>query len=226
MAIGDSLTKREQGIVGVGVFAILLAGAYWYFMYGPKGEEMDALQTRIERIETANSRARTDIAKGSIAELRAELQRDSSTLEIMRTLVPTSNEVPALLEDISTAARRVGLDLASVEPMPVIPGEDFDTYRYKLSVIGHYHAIGQFLTNVGSLRRIVAPVTLDVKPQTAQSRQHQRVRDNPERPRLQTEFQVQTYVARALPGEAPTPARPAPNRTVSSLDDDSEDPRN
>lgn len=202
MAIGDSLTKREQTFVGVAVMALLLAAAYWYFLYSPKNDELAALESRLVKLETANQRARSDIAKGSVDKLRAEVAKDARTLEIMRTLVPTSNEVPALLEDISTAARRVGLDLATVEPLPVIPGEDFDTYRYRLAVIGNYHSIGEFLSNVGSLRRIVAPVTLELKPQTIGGQQQQRVRVNPERPRLQMTFQVQTYVSRALPAES------------------------
>lgn len=201
MAIGESLTRREQTFIGVALMAVLLAAAYWWFMYSPKSDELAALEARLVRLETANQRARSDIAKGSVDKLRAEVAKDARTLEIMRTLVPTSNEVPALLEDISTAARRVGLDLATVEPLPVISGEDFDTYRYRLAVVGSYHAIGEFLSNVGSLRRIVAPVTLEMKPQSAGGRQQQRVRDNPERPRLQMTFQVQTYVSRALPTE-------------------------
>lgn len=201
MAFGDSLTKREQTFIGVAFMAVVLAAGYWYFMYSPKSDELAALESRLVRLETANQRARSDIAKGSVDKLRAEVAKDARTLEIMRTLVPTSNEVPALLEDISTAARRVGLDLATVEPLPVIPGEDFDTYRYRLAVIGSYHTIGQFLSNVGSLRRIVAPVTLEMKVQAAGGQQQQRIRHNPESPRLQMTFQVQTYVSRALPGE-------------------------
>jgi type IV pilus assembly protein PilO len=115
---------------------------------------------------------------------------------VMRQLVPTGNEVPALLDDISTAARRVGLELAGVEPLPVLPGGQFDTYRYKMSVIGGYHAVGQFLSNVGSLSRIVAPVTLEMKPhppgdKTKKAKRNESV--------LDTNFQVQTYVARTSP---------------------------
>jgi type IV pilus assembly protein PilO len=201
MALGASLTKREQTLVAVAAFAVLLAGAYWYFFYSPKRAELAALGTRIIALEQANQQARADVAQGSVERLRAEVARDARTLEIMQTLVPARNEVPSLLEDISTSARRVGLDLATVEPLPVIPGEDFDTYRYRLAVIGHYHAIGQLLTNVGSLRRIVAPVTLEVKPHTATRRAGQQSRATPERPSLETTFQVQTYVSRALPAE-------------------------
>jgi type IV pilus assembly protein PilO len=113
---------------------------------------------------------------------------------VLQELVPTTNEVPALLESVSTAARRVGLDLASVEPMPVIEGEMFDTYRYKLSVKGGYHALAGFLTNVGSLNRIVAPVALDVKQMAPAVMKKARLRDGESG--LETDFQIQTYIAR------------------------------
>ena len=199
-----NMTKRERNMVALAALSIALIGAYWYFLYSPKGGELDTLETRVVSLETLNQRARADIAQGSVERLQAEAARDARTLELMRRLVPTSNEVPALLEDISTAARRVGLDVASVEPMPVLPGEDFDTHRYALSVVGDYHAIGRFLSNVGSLSRIVAPVTIEIKPAPAPTGAQrtagpQRVRARPDRPRLETQFQVQTYVSRAAP---------------------------
>ena len=124
------------------------------------------------------------------------------SLKVMRQLVPRSNEVPALLEDISTAARRVGLDLATVEPMPVLPGEQFDTYRYKLAVIGGYHPVGQFLSNVGSLNRIIAPVTMAIKLHPVADKTKARVKKGESL--IDTEFQVQTYVARTTPYTPPS----------------------
>jgi type IV pilus assembly protein PilO len=119
--------------------------------------------------------------------------------------VPTTNEVPALLENVSTAARRVGLDIASVEPMPVIIGEQFDTYRYKVSVKGGYHALAGFLTNVGSLNRIVAPVALDVKQQSPADKKKARPKEGEST--LDTDFQIQTYIAHPVSssGDAVTP---------------------
>ena len=68
--------------------------------------------------------------------------------------------MPALLESISTAARRAGLELSDVQPDGVVNGDQFDTYKYKLGVTGPYHQIAEFLANVGSLPRIVAPINL------------------------------------------------------------------
>lgn len=202
MAMFANMTKREQSFVGIGVAAVLLLAAYWYFLYKPKAQEMAATQAHVDSLDKRNQQAKADLATGSLQKLRAQSAEYEQSLRVMRQLVPRSNEVPALLEDISTAARRVGLDLATVEPMPVLPGEQFDTYRYKLGVIGGYHPVGQFLSNVGSLNRIIAPVTMKIKLHPLADKTKARVKKGESL--IATEFQVQTYVARTTPYVRPT----------------------
>jgi len=202
MAFGANMTKREQTLVAIGVAAVLLLGAYWYFLYKPKSAEMTVMQAHVDSLDKKNQQAKADIAQGSLQKLKAQAVEYEQSLKVMRQLVPRSNEVPALLEDISTAARRVGLDLASVEPMPVLPGEQFDTYRYKLGVIGGYHPVGQFLSNVGSLNRIIAPVTMAIKLHPVANNTKARLKKGESL--VDTEFQVQTYVARTTPYAPPS----------------------
>jgi len=202
MAIGANMTKREQTLAGIGVVAIVLLIAYWYLLYKPKAEELSVIQTHVDSLDRKNQQAKADIAQGSLQKLRAQSAEYEQSLKVMRQLVPRSNEVPALLEDISTAARRVGLDLATVEPMPVLPGEQFDTYRYKLAVIGGYHPVGQFLSNVGSLNRIIAPVTMEIKLHPIADKTKARVKKGESL--VDTQFQVQTYVARTTPYAPPS----------------------
>ncbi|HST06688.1 MAG TPA: type 4a pilus biogenesis protein PilO [Gemmatimonadaceae bacterium] len=197
MAFGANMTKREQTLAAIGAAAVLLLGAYWYFLYKPKAAELSAVEIHIDSLDKKNQQAKADIAQGSLQKLKAQSDEYEQSLKVLRQLVPRSNEVPALLEDISTAARRVGLDLATVEPMPVLPGEQFDTYRYKLAVIGGYHPVGQFLSNVGSLNRIIAPVTMAIKLHPIADRTKARVKKGESL--VDTEFQVQTYVARTTP---------------------------
>lgn len=193
MAIGANLSKRDQILVSIAVLLAGLAGAYTYFMFLPKKAELEAIQQHVETLDKKNESAKADLANGSVAKLKAQAAEYEASLKTLQTLVPKANEVPALLENVSTAARRVGLDLASVEPMPVLQGEQFDTYRYKVSVKGGYHALAGFLTNVGSLNRIVAPVALDVKQQSPQDRKKARPKDGEST--LDTDFQIQTYIA-------------------------------
>ena len=191
MAIGANLTKRDQTLIAISVIAISLAGAYGYFMYMPKRAELNVLSEHVATLDAKNEAARKELTNGSVARLQQQAAEYRASLAVLQELVPTSNEVPALLESMSTAARRVGLDLASVEPLPVIEGEMFDTYRYKVSVKGGYHAVAGFLANVGSLNRIVAPVAVDLKgveKKKANPREGESA--------LDTDFQIQTYIAR------------------------------
>lgn len=194
MAIGANLTKRDQLLISAAVVAIGLAGAYGYFLYLPKNEDLAVIEQHVDVLEARNARVKSEITAGTLANLRAEAVQFAAELAVLRQIVPTTNEVPALLENVSTAARRVGLDLSSVEPMPVLIGEQFDTYRYKLSVTGSYHSIAAFLTNVGSLNRIIAPVALTLKPLGPQEKGRIRIQKEDEM-LLDSDFQIQTYIA-------------------------------
>ena len=191
--------QKDQTKLLVAIIALALAGLYWNFVYGPKSEELDATEERVTALESANDRAKRELAKGNVEQLRAQAQQYRENLELMRQLVPTGNEVPALLEQVSNAARRAGLDIASVEPQPVIAGEQFDTYRYRFSVTGSYHQLGEFLANVGSLPRIMSPVNLRLAPVTTEQAKREQQKG---RSLVGSVFEIQTYVAKvSAPGE-------------------------
>jgi len=195
--------KRDQTMLLVGIVPIALAYLFYSQVYSPKSEELSKIEEHVTTLESSNEKAKVELARGRDSkELRAQADAFKQNLELMRQLVPTGNEVPALLEQVSTAARRVGLDLGAVEPEPVIPGDEFDTYRYKISIVGGYHDVGEFLTNVGSLTRIVAPVNLKLTPSSKDVANGTRARRG-QSSVLQSDFEMQTYVAKA--GVAPEP---------------------
>ncbi len=201
-------TKRDRlMLVIVGVAALLVVG-YWQLVYTPKSAELAQVAAHIQSLESANQRAKAELAKGSVNDLRAQALRYQQNLQLMRQLVPTSNEVPALLEQVSTAARRVNLDIDAVSPEPVLEGDQFDTYKYQLIVVGPYHALAEFLTNVGSLTRVVAPVNLKLDPATGeQLKAHVRKRNAA---LLAAKFEIQTYVAKTATEDGPPRSRLKP----------------
>ena len=141
------------------------------------------------------------LQRGKLEELRAETDRSQKSLELMRQLVPTGNEVPALLDQVSTAAKAAGLEVAAVKPEAVFVGSEFDTYRYTITVIGPYHSTASFLAAVGSLTRIMAPVNLAIELARPSGNKAKLSRRGEQL--LLTSFELQTYVAHSAP------ARPA-----------------
>lgn len=192
-------TQRDQAMMLVTIISLALVGVYYQYVWAPKGNTLTTLRERVDTLEARNNRARREMTTGSMDALREQAVAAQRDLDIMRQLVPTSNEVPALLEQVSTAARRAGLDLAGVEPQPVIEGEQFDTHKFKVSVMASYHQLGEFLANVGALTRIVAPVNLALAPSTNTTVQRRLRVDGA---LIDSKFEIQTYVAKTAPPAA------------------------
>jgi type IV pilus assembly protein PilO len=178
-------TQREQLLVIVGVLGLLAAAAYWYFAYNPKTAQLAAQEIRVDSIDRKNQIAKAEMAKGSANELRQQATTYAENLLLMRRLVPAANEIPELVDQISTAARRAGLDVSQFQPLGPEIGTDFDAYKYKLRVAGDFHSLAEFLANVGSLQRIVVPVNLVLTP----------AQPNPQGRTAIADFELHTYVA-------------------------------
>ena len=188
-------SQRDQKLLILIVLALGLAGAYYNYLWSPKKDELDTTQAHVDSLVIMNQRAKSELAQGKTQELKAEAERFAGDLEVMRRLVPTGNEVPALLEQVSTAARRVGLDISDVQPLPLLQGDQYDAYKYRLSVRGNYHEIALLLTNIGSLQRIVAPINLTLAPVSQPAGALKNTRKQP----VEARFEIQTYVARTTP---------------------------
>lgn len=184
-------------------FAIVLAGAVAYIGYdglptmgltGIKAgkERVTVVQDSIVRLESEIDSARQQLAKGTMEDLRRRLDNYRISLELMRRLVPERNEVPNLLDAISTRARIRGVTLSNVAPLPVEPGPaPFETHRYQISVLGHYDQIGQFLADVASLERIIVPFDLHLGEAPDQSA---KALGDSTGAMLEARFQIRTYV--------------------------------
>lgn len=193
---------------------ILLAGITGYVAYtgsiidaaGLQGmsarqARIEAIQDTITKLDAATDSAKKELARGTVADLRKRLETYRGSLALLRRLVPERNEVPNLLDDISTRSKIRGVTLSQVVPLPVEPGPaPFDTYKYNMSVIGHYDQIGGFLADVASLQRIIVPYDLSV---AAASQGAAKALNDTSGSLLEAKFQVRTYVkSSSAEGEA------------------------
>jgi type IV pilus assembly protein PilO len=155
-------------------------------------ERIVAVRDTIGRLEAATDSAKKELARGSVADVRKRLESYRSNLMLLRRLVPERNEVPNLLDDVSTRSKIRGVTLSQVVPQPVETGPaPFDTYTYNMSVIGKYDQIGQFMADVASLQRIIVPYNLSVAAANATSA---KALGDSTGSLLEARFQVRTYV--------------------------------
>lgn len=186
-----SQKDRQQLFV---LLIILAAGAgagFWYMWRTPKAEEIVLLKTEIDSLRATVDSARRDLASGTIESLRQRVANYEASLELMRLLVPLENEVPSLIDDIASRATLRGVRIQEINPQSVEAEGMFDRHRYRVSVVGHYDEISEFLADVASLPRIMVPyeLTLGIAPLTAQI-----AYGDTTGALLQAQFQLRTFV--------------------------------
>ena len=160
MAFGEKEKKQLLGIaivvaVGVGVL-------FWMYWRGPRVEEAQRIAVRVDSLQARVDSARRDLASGTVEALRQRVRDYEGSLRLMRQLVPTGAEVPSLIDDVNARAKRRGVQIGNFAPQAVEPGSPFETHRYDFSVVGHYDEIGEFLSDVASLSRIMVPYDVTV----------------------------------------------------------------
>jgi Tfp pilus assembly protein PilO len=159
---------------------------------GARGAIITAKQDSVNIFQARIDSAKAELAKGSVEDLRRRLEGYRTSLDLLRRLVPEQNEVPNLLDDITTRAKFRGVEVAAFSPGAVTPGPaPFTTQRWEMVIYGHYDQLGEFLSDVASLPRIVVPVDLKVK--TAADNIAKTYGDSTGS-LLQATFSVRTYV--------------------------------
>jgi len=192
------------------LLVMLLAGLTGYIAYtgtviesagltglAAREERVVAMRDTIAQLQAGTDSAKRELARGTVEDLRHRLDTYRGSLALLRRLVPERNEVPNLLDDISSRGRIRGVTLSQVVPMPVQAGPvPFDTYKYNMSVIGRYDQIGAFLADVASLQRIIVPYDLTLDQANAAAA---KALGDTTGALLEAKFQVRTFV------KSPTP---------------------
>ncbi|PYP20649.1 MAG: hypothetical protein DMD54_00560 [Gemmatimonadetes bacterium] len=204
MAFGLPQDQRSRTMFLLVVIAALGGYLFWTKLHVPQSEEIAAANQESDSLEKIVEAAKRDLATGSTADLQRRVESYQGSLELMRRLVPDKNEVPTLIDDISTKAKVRGVTLGKIQPLTPEPGSPFDTYRYRLEVYGHYDQLGEYLADIASLPRIVVPqdVTLSSASPAAQ-----KLLADTAGALLLAEFSIRTFVKAAGP-VTPRPGGP------------------
>lgn len=197
----------------VPILLILIAATIGYVGYSGTGldtvglrgvqqtqDSIVARQKSIDSLMAMTDSAKRLLATGSVEDLRRRLEGYRGSLELLRTLVPDRNEVANLMDEISTRAKIRGVMVANFQPLPPEPGPvPFETYKYQYSVVGRYDQLGEFLSDVASLRRIIVPVDLTLGPVAVQNA---KALGDSSGALLEARFQIRTFVKTSTPEDS------------------------
>lgn len=183
----------------VGVVILFLA---WWVLISKKQETLKSLEAQELTLKDTLTQKQGQAA--NLEPLKLQLVQMEQMLKQMLRQLPSKNEMPDLIVDISQTALATGINNELFEPQPETKREFYAEKPINLRMVGTYHQFGAFVSGVASLPRVVIMTmhNISLKPRS------------PTDPSLELKGTVRTYRYlsddEAEEGEAAPEGAPAP----------------
>ena len=140
---------------------VAIVGGYWTMSYQPAQEQRAELVVKSQELQRKlnNARSVANNVPGFEAEV-AGLERD---LHLALKQLPNRKQFEDLLQDISTAGKKVGVQIKSIDREKEVRRDFYAEVPFKLEIEGSYHDLARFFEMVASLPRIVNVGSMNIK---------------------------------------------------------------
>ena len=151
----------KQARLGI-VLAIPLAVVvgYYFMSYQAANDRVNQVRSEAQQLQAKLNKVRVvDQNLGEFEQEVAELER-----ELTRALkqLPNRKQFEDLLQDISTAGKKVGVSIKSIERAPEVKRNFYAEVPFKIELEGSFHNLTAFFERVSKLPRIVNIGALEV----------------------------------------------------------------
>ena len=155
-----------KGIILVLGFAFALGGGYFAYVSGLL-QDLDRYSRQEESFKQEyEDKAFKSANLGALRRQREDMEEQFGSH--LRQL-PSDTEVPGLIDDIDEAARQSGLEVEQLDPEPERAAEFYVEKPIRVVVKGRFHDLGEFVSSVSNLSRIVTLHDFEIKPQSGPS---------------------------------------------------------
>jgi type IV pilus assembly protein PilO len=142
------------------LLGLLIVGATWYFFVSDQrlvleSKELEEQKLR-EDFQGKQGRA------ANLEPLKQQLAQMEVMLQQMLRQLPSKNEMPDLIVDVSQTALASGITNELFQPGAEVPQEFYAEKPIVLRMVGSYHQFGAFVSGVASLPRVVIMTMHDI----------------------------------------------------------------
>ena len=149
----------QLALMGIVFVALLYAG--YYFDISKQREELATItQKEQEHKDTFETKQKMVANLNALREQMKEMEQSFG--DMLRQL-PNKTEVAGLLVDISQTGLAAGLEFDLFKPKNESPKEFYSVLNIDIAVSGTYHELGEFVSGIAALPRIVTTHNIQIK---------------------------------------------------------------
>lgn len=152
--------------IGILFLAVAVGGTY-YFVWRDKIPQLQRVEQE-EKDLRATFESKQKLAANFDA-YKAQLEEVERTFGAMLRQLPGETEVPSLLVDISQTGLAAGLEERLFQPLSESTQAAYAELPIRMQLVGSYHELGDFVSGVAALPRIVTLHDVLLKPLQSRS---------------------------------------------------------
>lgn len=145
---------RSQRFLTFGASYILILVFAFFALISPTLDGISSANAA--NVELTRKRDEAQRRAANKPAFEAELSELNIQLKKALRELPEDREIPALLSDIDTLARKSGLEVRKFQPLPEVMKEYYAEVPVQIVMDGSYHEVGIFFDRVSKLSRIVS----------------------------------------------------------------------
>jgi type IV pilus assembly protein PilO len=127
---------------------------FWYSsFYSKKSASLAELQQEYERLESEYQNAKALAA--NLEQLQANYEQVKAKWVLLRQKVPMNKELTSFLDDVKANAKDCGVQIKKIRLQPKMLYADWERHQYQFDLVGGYHGIGKFISEITKTNRII-----------------------------------------------------------------------
>jgi type IV pilus assembly protein PilO len=143
-----------------GIIGLVIAG-YYFTQY--KEVRVEIAQQRAQAEELQRKLNKVRVVASNLEEFEQEVADLERELQQALKQLPNRKQFEDLLQDITTAGKKVGVSIRSIERRKEVVHDFYAEVPFKIELEGSYHDIARFFERVSRLPRIVNMGAMDMK---------------------------------------------------------------
>ena len=144
------------------IFVVVTAGGYYYFVIESQWPVLERVKLEEDELRITFERKQRKAANFSA--YHEQLQKMEREFGAMLRQLPGKTEVPSLLVDISQTGLGAGLEEKLFQPSSEIRKDFYAELPIKIRLTGGFHELGNFVSGIAGLPRIVTLHDIEIKP--------------------------------------------------------------
>ena len=152
--------SRVARLVIIAGVVLVLAGGYYAASYRPAEQEVDILRDEVQTLQRKLAKVR--VVAENLLRFEQEVASLQSDLDLALQQLPNRKQFEDLLQDVTTAGKKVGVQIQSIQRAPETERGFYAEVPFKIELEGDFHGIAMFFERVSALPRIVNVGSLTV----------------------------------------------------------------